>query len=187
MQNSLPLERKIMGVIIKDKMKNGPIFKTIILSVNLLGVCAIGAWQWHHQSILKKEKAETNQIVSELSNKWDKQTGRIFEEKIDLDLNTNAIPLEVVIANLSQNNNNRYLTIYPVIKFIKGDLRKSDFEKVLPGIREKFLDVINQKNPNDILEKDGISKLKEELLRELNDLDLPLKIEKIYFSSVVVS
>ena len=168
-------------------MKNGSFFKTLILSLNLIGICAIGAWQWRHQSHLKKTQIEISKTVTEMANKWDKQTGRIFEEKIDLDLNTNAIPLEVVIANLSQNANNRYLTIYPVIKFIKGDLRKSDFEKVLPGIREKFLDVINQKNPNDILEKDGISKLKEELLRELNDLDLPLKIEKIYFSSVVVS
>ena len=126
-------------------------------------------------------------MVSAFAKKWDKQTGRVFDEAIDLKLNVNAFPLEVIIANLSQGQSDRYLTAYPVIKFANGKLKKADFENVLPRVREIFFEVINQKSPEELLEKDGISKLKADLIRELNDIVLPLEIEKIYFLSVVVS
>ena len=169
-------------------MKNNSFFKTLWLSLYILGVCAVGLMQWKNLANTKKELSTSRQIVSAFAKKWDKQTGRVFGEEADLKLNVNAIPLEVIVANLSEGGNiTRYLTAYPVIKFVKGNLKKSDFEKVLPRVREIFFEVINQKSPEELLEKGGFSKLKADLLRELNEIVLPLEIEKIYFISVVVS
>lgn len=168
-------------------MTNKSIFKTFWLSLYLLGICAVGLMQWKNLEYKKKDLNDTKQVVHEFAKKWDKKTGRIFGEEADLKLNVNAFPLEVIVANLSQNNTTRYLTAYPVVKFVEGKIKKSDFEKILPKIREIFFDVINQKSAEDLLERDGISKLKVDLLRELNEIILPLEIEKIYFLSLVVS
>lgn len=168
-------------------MTNKSIFKTFWLSLYLLGVCAVGLMQWRNLESKKKDLIATKQAVTEFAKKWDKKTGRIFGEEADLKLNVNAYPLEVIVANLSQNNTTRYLTAYPVVKFVEGKIKKSDFEKILPKIREIFFDVINQKSAEDLLERDGISKLKVDLLRELNEIILPLEIEKIYFLSLVIS
>ncbi len=168
-------------------MTNNSYFKTVWLSLYLLGVGAVGLMQWRNLENKKKDLNSTRQVVLEFAKKWDKKTGRIFGEEADLKLNVNAYPLEVIVANLSQNNTTRYLTAYPVVKFIEGKIKKADFEKIIPKIREIFFDVINQKSAEDLLEKDGISKLKGDLLRELNELVLPLEIEKIYFLSVVIS
>jgi flagellar basal body-associated protein FliL len=168
-------------------MKNNSFFKTFWLSLYLLGVCAVGLMQWRTLEQTKKNLKSSKAAVAEFTKKWDKQTGRVFGEAADLNLNVNAIPLEVIVANLSEGSSSRYLTAYPVIKFVKGNLKKADFEKVLPRVREIFFEVINQKSPEELLEKDGISKLKADLIRELNEVMLPLEIEKIYFLSVVVS
>lgn len=168
-------------------MTNKSIFKTFWLSLYLLGVCAVGLMQWRNLENTKKDFNDTKQVVLEFTKKWDKKTGRVFGQEADLKLNVNAYPLEVIVANLSQDNTTRYLTAYPVVKFVEGKLKKSDFEKILPKIREIFFDVINQKSAEDLLERDGISRLKVDLLRELNEIILPLEIEKIYFLSLVVS
>jgi flagellar basal body-associated protein FliL len=160
-------------------------FKTIFLFLNFLGICAVCAVQWISFEQRKKDLVFTKKIVSETAKKWDKQTGKIFDQQ-DLKLKENVFQLEVVVANLARQDNSKYLTAYPVIKFVNGKLKKSDFERVLPKIREVFLEVINQKSAVEILEENGISKLKEDLLRELNELSLPLEIEKIYFLSIVV-
>jgi len=152
-----------------------------------LGVGAVGLMQWRNLENTKKDFNDTKQVVLEFTKKWDKKTGRVFGQEADLKLNVNAYPLEVIVANLSQDNTTRYLTAYPVVKFVEGKLKKSDFEKILPKIREIFFDVINQKSAEDLLERDGISRLKVDLLRELNEIILPLEIEKIYFLSLVVS
>jgi flagellar basal body-associated protein FliL len=169
-------------------MKNNSFFKTFWLSLYLLGVCAVGLMQWRNLEHTKKELHSSSKVVSEFAKKWDKQTGRVFGEEADLNLNVNAIPLEIIVANLAQSGDiTRYLTAYPVIKFAKGNLKKADFLKVLPRLREIFFEVINQKSPEEILGKDGISKLKADLVRELNEIMLPLEIEKVYFLSVIVS
>jgi len=168
-------------------MKSDSIFKTVFLLLNLVGVSAVGYLQWRNLELKKKYVSASSQIVSDFTKKWDKQTGRTFAKIEDLDLNINAVPLEVIIANLSQNNTTRYLTAYPVIKFSKGTLKKTELEKALPLIRETFFEVINKKSAEDIMGKNGILNLKEDLLRELNYLNLPLEIEKIYFLSIVVS
>ena len=168
-------------------MKNNSFFKTFWLSLYFLGVCAVGLMQWRNLEQTKKNLNSSKAAILEFTKKWDKQTGRVFGEAADLNLNVNAIPLEVIVANLSEGQSNRYLTAYPVIKFVKGNLKKADFEKVLPKLREIFFEVINQKSPEELLEKDGITKLKADLIRELNDITLPLEIEKIYFLSVVIS
>jgi flagellar basal body-associated protein FliL len=161
-------------------------FKTIFLFLNILGVCAVCALQWKSFEKRKKDLAFTKNFVSETAKKWDKQTGKIFVQQ-DLKLNENAFPLEVVVANLAQHDATKYLTAYPVVKFVNGKIKKSDYERVLPKIREVFFEVINQKSAVEILEENGISNLKEDLIRELNKLNLPLEIEKIYFLSIVVS
>jgi flagellar basal body-associated protein FliL len=161
-------------------------FKTIFLFLNLLGVCAVCSLGWKGYDQKKKDLVITKKVVSETAQKWDKQTGKTFIQQ-DLKLNVNAYPLEVVVANLAQHDTTKYLTAYPVVKFVNGKIKKSDYERVLPKIREVFFEVINQKSAVEILEENGISKLKEDLLRELNKLNLPLEVEKIYFSSIVVS
>jgi flagellar basal body-associated protein FliL len=151
-----------------------------------LGVCALGIMQWKNLNFKTKELEISQKVVSKYFQKWDAQTKRTFVQT-DLKLNVNAIPLEVVVANLSQNDNTLYVSVYPVIKFVNGNLSKEDFEKVLPKIRETFLEVINQKNSQEILKDDGISSLKEDLIKALNQLNLPLEVEKIYFSNFSVS
>lgn len=168
-------------------MNNNSFFKTIVLSLNLIGITVVAVLQWKNITLKKRSIDSRHKIVSEFAQKWDKQTGRTFGERQDLDLNINAVALEVVVANLSQDNNTRYVTAYPVVKFAKGKLKKSDLAKALPKIREKFFEVINQKSAGDILESDGLTKLKDDLRRELNEINLPLEIEKIYFLSFVVS
>ncbi|MFI5390472.1 MAG: flagellar basal body-associated FliL family protein [Bacteriovoracales bacterium] len=161
-------------------------FKTIFLFLNILGVCAVCALGWKNFDKKKNTLLITKKIVSETAQKWDKQTGKTFVEQ-NLKLNVNVFQLEVVVANLAQHDTTKYLTAYPVIKFVTGRLNKSDYERVLPKIREVIIDVINQKSAVEILEENGISKLKEDLLRELNKLNLPLEIEKIYFTSIIVA
>lgn len=168
-------------------MKSDSWLKTIFLGLNLIGMSTLGIMQWRNLNLKKKEVDLGVKTVSDFTQKWDKQTGRTFEKIEDLDLNINAIPLEVIIANLSESTTSNYLTAYPVIKFAKGTLKKSELQKVLPKIRETFFEVINQKSAGDILEKNGILNLKNDLLRELNQINLPLEIEKIYFLSIVVS
>lgn len=169
-------------------MKSDSILKTVFLTLNLIGVTVVGIMQWKNLKLKKNYVDSSKHVIMDFTKKWDKQTGRTFEKIEDLDLNINAIPLEVIIANLSQNTTTNYLTAYPVIKFAKGTLKKSALEKVLPRIRETFFEVINQKSTEDILGNKGIKNLKEDLLRELNQIvNLPLEIENIYFLSIVVS
>ncbi len=161
-------------------------FKTILLTLNLIGLCAVCLMQYRNLNHKMKNLNLAKEEIKEATNIWDKKTGRIFLKQ-DLKLTVNAYPLEIIIANLSQHDTTKYFTAYPVVKFVEGKLNKSDFEKVLPRIREVIIEVINQKNANDLLEKDGIPNLKKDLIKELNQINLPLKIENIYFLSAIVS
>src|SRR5574343_1235143 len=93
-------------------MKSYSILKTVFLSLNLIGVTAVCIMQWKNLELKKNYVYSTKHEVMDLTKKWDKQTGRTFEKIEDLGLNINAIPLEVIIANLSQNTTTNYLTAY---------------------------------------------------------------------------
>jgi|GEM_PF-2731562 len=163
------------------------IIKNLLLLLNILALGTIGYFTWE-QTKQGLKKTPPKVLVEQFFDKWEEKRGiKQVAQKKEI-IKRISIPLEVVVANLAQiNEDSHYITFYPVLTFRPGNgTLERAFAAHLPKVRDKLLSVVNSKTKDELLAKNGKMNLKNELKSALNTLNLPYTVDEIFFTGFVV-
>ena len=96
--------------------------------------------------------------------------------------------LEDFVVNLADHDGRTYLRV-GIDLGIEGDAPKAKSDQhtaILPVIRDSVITLLSAQKADDVLTADGKTKLKQDLIKTLNDHVPELKVRKIYFNDFMV-
>jgi len=94
-------------------------------------------------------------------------------------------PLETFIVNLADRGKERYLRVTIQLQLEKLAL-KEEMDQRLPQIRDRILTIVPTKSYETVTALEGKAALRDELLRNLNEVLQGGKITNLYFTEFVV-
>lgn len=96
--------------------------------------------------------------------------------------------LEDFVVNLADHDGRSYLRVGMDLA-VEGDVPKAKSEQhsaMVPVIRDSVIALLSAEKAEDVLTADGKTKLKQDLIKTLNDRVPELKVRKIYFNDFMV-
>ena len=96
--------------------------------------------------------------------------------------------LEDFIVNLADRDGRTYLRIGMDLG-VEGEVPKAKSDQhaaMLPVIRDSVITLLSAEKAEDVLTAEGKTKLKQDLIKTLNDRVPELKVRKIYFNDFMV-
>lgn len=91
--------------------------------------------------------------------------------------------LEDFVVNLADEDGRSYLRV-GIDLDLEGDVPKA--KSVVPMVRDSVVMLLSAQKADDVLTNDGKTKLKQGLIKTLNDRMPELKVQKIYFNNFMV-
>ncbi|MGB0454040.1 MAG: flagellar basal body-associated FliL family protein [Bacteriovoracaceae bacterium] len=157
--------------------KNPLLTLVLILNTVVVGAAAFMQYQAHKSQAEQPTIVEIAKAVNELEDEETKalESGEAQEKDGIL------FPLDPFTANLAQGDGpRRYLRLSAVLKFSK-ESSEEEFKARKPQIRDTIISILNAKRPNDLLQREGKSFLKEEIKSAINTFLVDGKILDVYY------
>jgi flagellar protein FliL len=99
-----------------------------------------------------------------------------------------TLHLEEFVVNLADRDGRSYLRI-GIDLAVEGEAPKAKSEQhsaMVPVVRDSVIILLSAQKSDDLLTPDGKAKLKQDLIKTLNDRLPELKVRKIYFNDFMV-
>jgi flagellar protein FliL len=93
--------------------------------------------------------------------------------------------MDPFVVNLADTDRSRFLKIRINIESQEGKPNE-EFDKRLPQLRDTILTVLTSKTAKDIFDSEGKRKLREEIIRKLNQTLTRFKVKTIYFTEFMI-
>jgi len=94
-------------------------------------------------------------------------------------------PMEPFIVNLIDNGGERYLKTAIQLEVSQQDT-VAELEQLKPKLRDSILDLLSAKSYNDLMDMGGKQRLRDEIVLRLNSFLTTGKVDRVYFTELVV-
>ncbi|MBH47406.1 MAG: hypothetical protein CME71_04480 [Halobacteriovorax sp.] len=139
---------------------------TILVLLNTLLVLAVGYFQWQSHEKFANTPNVQDIVSAEMKKAMGTEEGQLQGKAIEED--GILFPLDGFTANLAQGDGpRRFVRLNAVLKFSK-DSSEKEFQARKPQIRDTIISTLNSKRPEDLLQLEGKSFLKEEIRSAIN-------------------
>jgi len=148
-----------------------------LLIFNMLAIGGVGVMLFLNK---KKEdqKATIDQVIE-----GEKQA-QAEEKESDMDFIGSLVPLETFVVNLAGSRGSKLLKVNMELEISNAEVQE-EIEKRKPQIRDMILIMLSTKSFNDLSEREGKDRLREEIAETINSFLSRGKIKRVYFTEFI--
>jgi flagellar FliL protein len=129
-------------------------------------MAVVAYFQWTYMQQLKTQPTVQDIVKAEMKAIEGEEGSTTTPKKIEDD--GILFPLDAFTANLAQSDGpRRFVRLNAVLKFSKVS-SEEEFKARKPQIRDAIISILNSKRPDDLLQTEGKSFLKEEIKSAIN-------------------